>query len=253
MENPLHSSFIPTRPATGGTPLSAYNGDATSRDITDIFVLIGTIALVITGTVAAGVFLYKLSVDQNLKQTKSDLERAEKAFNPKNVAELSRIDEQLRVAEGLLHSHIAPSVFFAVLQQTTLQSVQFKSLDFKGASADKLLVSMKGVATGVNAIALQANIFSRHPAVKDPIFQINDLTKDGVTFEVTFQLNPDVVNYEALVTAFAARQDSGQQQVQQEQVPDDGFGAVEDTTSSEQGTNDPQSGDASDGGFGSSE
>lgn len=234
MENPLHSSFIPARPGAA-TPLGQYTGDTTSRDITDVFVLIGTIAIIIAGTLAGGVFLYKLSVAQGLETTKKQLETAEKSFNPKNVRELSRMDERIRVAESLLKSHIAPSMLFAVLQQTTLQSIQFKSMDFDGASQEKLIVEMKGVATGVNAIALQANIFSRHPAIKDPIFQINDLTKDGVTFDVSFMLNPDIVNYESLILALNAQQRRSQPAVEDGGIEDAGDGFEIPSEVSEQG------------------
>lgn len=196
MEAPIHSSFIPTPDAV-----------PTARDIdygksaADIFVLLGLIALVIAGAVSAGVFLYQQFASTSLTTQKEQLALGQKSFSADAIDQLMRLDDRLRLAEGILASHTAPSVLFSILEETTLQSIQFTGLDYMQPTANDIKVVMKGRARTVNAIALQANMFSRHAAIKDPIFQINEFTKDGVTFTVSMMLNADAIRLERLISA----------------------------------------------------
>lgn len=198
MESPINSSFIPTKISLGERPREEYGSDAF-----DVIVLLGVIALVVAGTMAAGVFLYKQFLTNDLSAKKEQLNKAKKAFQPDLVRDLTRLDERISIAEGVLQSHIAPSAFFEVLNQITLKTIEYKSLEYE-YSGDALHVRMKGKAASVNGIAYQARVMSTHPAIKNPIFSINAIGKDGVEFEVELDINPDAVNFAALISAAAA-------------------------------------------------
>ncbi len=217
MESPINSSFIPTKISLGERPREEYGSDAF-----DVIVLLGVIALVVAGTMAAGVFLYKQFLTNDLSAKKEQLNKAKKAFQPDLVRDLTRLDERISIAEGVLQSHIAPSAFFEVLNQITLKTIEYKSLDYE-YSADTLHVRMKGKAASVNGIAYQARVMSTHPAIKNPIFSITAIGKEGVDFEVELDINPDAVNFAALISAAAANA----QDTSEGFIPNDGSGEEE--------------------------
>jgi hypothetical protein len=184
------------------------------KSASDIFVLLGLIALVIAGAVSAGVFLYAQFATNKLVTEQAQLKLGQKSFSADAISQLMRLDDRLRLGESILGSHTAPSVLFAILQETTLQSVQFTNLEYAQSTPNDIKVTMKGRAKTVNAIALQANTFSRHAAIKDPIFQINEFTKDGVTFTVTMMLNADMIRFKSLIEASRSVQPREQSQAQ---------------------------------------
>jgi hypothetical protein len=220
MDSPIHSSFIPTQESVPSARDIDYGKSAS-----DIFVLLGLIALVVAGAVSAGVFLYAQFATSKLAAEQDQLKLGQKSFSTDAITQLMRLDDRLRLGESILGSHTAPSVLFAILQETTLQSVQFTNLDYAQSTPNDIKVTMKGKARTVNAIALQANTFSRHAAIKDPIFQINEFTKDGVTFTVTMMLNAEVIRFQSLIEASRSAQpreqvqDQGTDQMQPQAAP----------------------------------
>ncbi|MFZ2593779.1 MAG: hypothetical protein WAX38_03335 [Minisyncoccia bacterium] len=208
MESPIQSSFIPTKLPTMESPQSNYGGS----DGFDVVMLLGIIALVIAGTLSAGVFLYQQFVTKDLADKKAQLEKARGAFAPSLVTKIMRLDERIRSANGVLGAHLAPSIFFKVLEQTTLKSVQFTNVNYTVKPEGDLHVEMKGKAASVNGIALQASIFSRHNAIKEPIFSDLDIGAQGVTFAVNLNLNPETVKFESLVAAALSAQNGGSEE-----------------------------------------
>lgn len=198
MESPINSSFIPTKISLGERPREEYGSDAF-----DVIVLLGVIALVVAGTMAAGVFLYKQFLSNDLTEKKEQLNKAKKAFQPDLVRDLTRLDERISIAEGILQSHIAPSAFFDVLGQITLKTIEYKNLDYEFNGPDSMHILMNGRAASVNGIAYQARVMSTHPAIKNPIFSIGNIGKDGVEFTVELDINPDAVNFSSLISAAA--------------------------------------------------
>ncbi|MFM2414338.1 MAG: hypothetical protein RI911_31 [Candidatus Parcubacteria bacterium] len=216
MESPINSSFIPTKISLADRPREEYGSDAF-----DVIVLLGVIALVVAGTLSAGVFLYKQFLTNDLTAKREQLNKAKEAFQPELVRDLSRLDERISIAEGLLQSHLAPSAFFDVLQQVTLKSIEYKSFDYTFTPPDKLHVKIDGKAASVNGIAYQERVMSDHPAIKNPVFTVGAIGKDGITFTAELDIDPDAVNFVSLVSAAA----SGGVQAEEGFVPSDEDGA----------------------------
>lgn len=228
MESPINSSFIPTKISLGERPREEYGSDAF-----DVMVLLGVIALVVAGTMAAGVFLYKQFLTNDLSAKKEQLNKAKKAFQPDLVRDLTRLDERISIAEGVLQSHIAPSAFFDVLGQITLKTIQYSDLNYEYTNPESLHIKMSGRAASVNGIAYQARIMSTHPAIKNPIFSITGIEKDSVRFEVELDINPEAVNFASLISAAAVNsQDTSEGFVPTEEGDDSG--AFEEESESEE-------------------
>lgn len=200
------SSFIPRE--TGGIG----GGTHKARGLLDLFVLVSIVLFVASGALGAGVFLYEQYLVQSEASKVSQLERASAAFEPALIQELARLDDRMRSSQDVLGRHIAPSVFFRMLEETTIQSVSFRTLTFEATDPQRLTISMDGIADSVNAIALQADLFSQVGVITNPIFSNIDRRSDGVHFSLTAFVAPSALSYASLVqgVSFAPKAETEQ-------------------------------------------
>jgi hypothetical protein len=84
---------------------------------------------------------------------------------------------------------------FDLLEQLTLQTVSYDDLKYDATQGGEIVVSMQGVASSVNSIALQAEKLSENVAFSSPIFTNISRQKDGVHFLLTTKINPAALNY----------------------------------------------------------
>ena len=132
------------------------------------------------------------------------LERAKAAFEPALIQELARLDDRMRVAGELLQTHIAPSALFGLLEGLTLQTVSFQTFDFSAPDDSHMTIKMQGVAGGVNAIALQADLFSKNGTLSSPIFSNIARSVEGVRFDFTGNVHPGSLRFQQLAASAAA-------------------------------------------------
>ena len=190
METSIKSSFIPQ----DATVPQAIRPVARTG-LADLLILIAIVFLVASLALAAGVFLY-LQYLQTAKVSKFEqLERAQQAFEPTLIRELTRLDDRMHAADAVLGSHIAPTIFFKLLEQLTLETVAFTNLSFQGGDAQNTTIAMDGIARSVNSIALQADYMSKSGVITNPIFSNIDRRADGVHFNLTAIINPVPLNY----------------------------------------------------------
>jgi hypothetical protein len=196
MEIGVPNSFIP-HDAT--TPVQSRRYDS-SGGLTDLFALLSVVVFIASGALAAGVFLFGQYINTEVTSKKDAIKTAQQAFDPSLVQQLTRLDQRMSSASTILNAHIAPSAFFSVLNQTTLTTVSFQSLEFRAGDPQGITLKMSGVARDVNSIALQADIFSKSGVITSPIFSGIDQQTDGVHFNVVGLINPAALNYETLVS-----------------------------------------------------
>ncbi|MBI5645220.1 hypothetical protein HY970_03935 [Candidatus Kaiserbacteria bacterium] len=110
------------------------------------------------------------------------------------------------MADQVLGAHIAPTAFFKTLEQATLSTISFQTLEMSATDPQHIAIKMAGIAESVNSIALQADLFSKNGAVTSPIF--SDITRqsDGVHFNMTALINPASVSYVHMVNDAAHTQ-----------------------------------------------
>ena len=196
METGVQNTFIPhdvSHPAQAARRQSA--------GLMDLVMLVSIVLLVASVALAAGVFLYGQYLDTSNKSKVNQLKTAKAQFDPALIQEFSRLDDRMRNADTVLGSHIAPSVFFHMLNANTLSTVSFRFLDFQASSDQGLAVQMKGVARSVNSIALQADFFSKVGIITSPIFSNIDRQPDGVHFSFSATVDPSAILYAQLVAA----------------------------------------------------
>lgn len=202
-ESPIQSSFIP-RDASAPAGVKPQRGG-----LYDLLMLVSVVLFIASVVLAVGVFLYVQFLQSESASKLQQLQRAEAAFEPKLIEKLTKLDDRMRAADDILSAHIAPSVVFAILEQTTLETVQFRSLDFQAGTPDQIQLRLEGTAQSVNSIALQADIFGKSSVITDPIFSGIQRQSDGVSFSVSAFIKPSAIRYASV--AAAALSGSGQQ------------------------------------------
>lgn len=203
MPNSPHASapqsFIPHEAAVAAQPLRK-----SGKGLADLFALIALVLFVASVALAVGMFLYKEYLGASAASKVDQLERAKAAFEPSLINELTRLDDRMQAAGEILQKHIAPSVFFQMLEQTTIGSVAFTSLDFEVTDAENMAIRMDGLAGSVNGIALQADLFSKGGMLTSPIFSNINREIDGVHFSLSANVNPLAINFTQLISVAGA-------------------------------------------------
>lgn len=244
---------MPARQSPGGAPQPSGGGGAG-----DILILIAIVALAAALALAAGVFLYDRFLDANVERKSQQLERARQAFEPDLIRELVRLDSRLQAADAVLANHLAPSELFNLLEELTLQSVSYESMDYTANDDGSIQLDLRGKARSVNGVALQASVFGQHNAITNPIFSDIDLISDGVSFRVSATVNPAAIRYTTVFTQYSQGFDEGFDSANDtvptgsedagtfNDTPDANFDTGEGDTSSVEGFGDFGGGDDSD-------
>lgn len=169
--------------------------------LNDLLLLGSIVLLVASSALGVGVFLYGQLLRTESASKVAQLQRAEAAFEPSLIRQLTRLDDRMYAADLVLRTHVAPTGFFHALGQATLQTVSFQTLDYEESDAQHIVVKMQGVARSVNSIALQADLFSKNGVITSPIFSNIARQPDGVHFDLIANVNPLAIAYASFVAA----------------------------------------------------
>jgi hypothetical protein len=190
MDSKITSSFIPRDTVRSSSNVPSYRSGAF-----DLLMLGSVILFIASLALAIGIFLYFQFVEASLTGKSDQLQRAQEAFEPALIAELTRLDDRMNAAQDILFQHIAPSELFRILEDLTLESISLKSLNLESNSGSSIKISMAGIARSVNSIALQADLYGKHTAITSPIFSNINRDQNGVLFDVSASLNPASLKY----------------------------------------------------------
>lgn len=197
MESGIQSSFIPKDAGKATVSPKLQQGGG----LGDLMFLGAIVLFVVSLALAGAVFLYNQYLKTSEASKVEQLQRAREAFEPALIQQLTRLDDRMRAADSVLSSHIAPTAFFLALQQATLSTVSFRSLELDATDPKKVTIKMPGVARSVNSIALQADLMSKNGVFTSPIFSNISRQADGVHFDLVASVNPATVNYVSLVAS----------------------------------------------------
>ncbi len=188
--------------------------------LADLILLMTIVLFVASVALAGSVFLYDEYLKTSAASKLDQLQRAKEAFEPSLIHTLTRLDDRMHVADELLAAHIAPTAFFTILEQASLTTIAFQTLDLDAADPSRIQISMTGIAQSVNSIALQADLFSKNGTITNPIFSDINRQSDGVHFNLTALVNPQSVNYVRLVNGTNLTEVPATQPEQQPAQPD---------------------------------
>ncbi len=183
VESKFQTSFIPKKPLD-------TTSDRSSRQSPSLLRLISILIFIISLILWGGVFLYKSYLQSRISNATSSLKAGEKEFDPKTVTVLSRLNDRLNSAGGLLGSHLASSKIFDQLQTSTLKTVRFTDFGLAYGVNNTLTLSLKGQALSYADVAAQSDALDANPIFKNPIFSNLDLDSTGkVSFSVVTTLD----------------------------------------------------------------
>lgn len=189
-ETGIPTSFIPHDTAVA-PPARRRGGGG----LNDLLLLSAIVLFVASAALAAGVFLYGQFLATESSSKLAQLERAKAAFQPALVQELTRLDDRMHAADRILGVHIAPTAFFKALEEATLKTISFQTLELEAPDTQHINIKMAGIAQSVNSIALQADLFSKSGVIVSPIFSGIARQSNGVHFNLSAAVNPASINY----------------------------------------------------------
>src|SRR5689334_9707206 len=114
MDTKLQTSFIPKKPLIPGTP-----GAKQTRHTSFVTVLLFLVFLVALSG-AALVFAYTQYLQSRISTMEKSIQQAEASLDPALINEWVRLDKRIESSKSLLHTHLAISSFFTLLQTATL-------------------------------------------------------------------------------------------------------------------------------------
>ena len=204
MESNIKASFIPKDAGNLGSsaPLPSSRFASRRSSLVDVLMIFAVVLLVASVALGAGAFLYLNYVNASYKNGINTLKRT--SNDTSFVTQATRTADRMSIASKLLAAHLAPTIFFDLLDNLTLKSVSFDNLKYDTTQGSDVEISMQGVAGSVNAIALQAEVLSKNPAFSSPIFTNISRQKDGVHFLLTVQVSPASLAYSTLVSGQTA-------------------------------------------------
>ena len=161
-----------------------------------IFMLLAISIFVISIALGVGVFFYEKIIESSIESKAESLDRAQAAFEPGLIRELSRLSARIDSSKDLLNSHTALSAFFEHLEKVTLQTVRFSNLSISEEDG-KTALSMNGEAESFSSIALQDQRFGDSDIIVEPIFSNLSLDASGnVTFSFFASIDTSRIAYE---------------------------------------------------------
>jgi len=192
MDTRFQTSFIPKKPIVGSD--TVYSSARVSA-----FFVVALILFLASVASAAGVYVYEKTLEKANLANDQKLGEKEKRFEPATLDEIQVKNTQISAAKDILAKHIVISDFLKNLSTFTLQTIRFKTFDYKYTSPEKITISMKGEGRDFRSVALQSDIFAKKNTIfKNPIVSNLAVNTDGtIDFDFTASLTGDVVSYKA--------------------------------------------------------
>lgn len=191
METKFQTSFIPKSN-------SSRNEAYSYKTPFGIFLIVAISLATLSVILAIFVFAYKSILNKSISSKTAMIQKKSETFNTQEIDNLVKFGDKIESAENLLNSHIAVSPIFSLLEQTTLQRLQFTEFTFTYLASNKIAVAMKGVATNFGVVARQSDAFSAVVGSKftSPIFTNLSINDNGqAVFNFLTTVDPNLVLY----------------------------------------------------------
>jgi hypothetical protein len=199
MDPKLQSTFIPK----GAAPHSIGTGIYVNRKESigpSILGLLSLILFVLAVVAAGGVFGYKLWLSSQIESMGNDLKTARANINPDLIKQITDLNTRINSTKKILLGHTVISPIFSFLETSTVNAVAFTEFHYSNAGNGMINLNLKGLAKGYDVVALQSNVFSQSPFIKNPVFsdlKLND--KGQVAFTFNAVLDPNLVSFQKVV------------------------------------------------------
>ncbi len=189
------TSFVPKQPVATG-PRRRTTG-------TNPFLMLSYVILIVALAGCAATFGYQLYLEGVAKSKTDQVTAAVNKIDQTTVTEFIRLRDRFTSAQDILNRQVALSQFFLVLENLTLQNVRFTSLKVLVANDRTATVNMNGTAKTFNALAAQSAALASDKRIKRAIFSGIEVKDSIVSFALTADLDPSLVERSAASVAQA--------------------------------------------------
>lgn len=130
----------------------------------------------------------------------SSLEEMRRRLDSERLTKMRRLDTKMKLASTVLDSHLSLVPLFDLLSTTTLKTIRYTKFSTLNGK-----VTLSGVASGYEDIAVESNVLNGMREVKNALFSNLDLNQAGnVTFSLVFNVDPSKLRYEPAAAAVSA-------------------------------------------------
>jgi len=206
METRFKNSFIPKNPIQASSGMQSTrkrHGGASFFTLMSIVIF----ALAIGGSV--GMFMWKVALNKTIEGQIATLKKDRDSLDSDFIAEATTLNQRIIAANRLLEKHVAPSIVFDLLQDSTLKTVQFLRFAFVDGEDGLVKLTSEGLGDEFSSIVLQSDEFGKTGYMRDVIFselQPNDDNDVNFSFEAT--IDPRLILYSRSVLNIQDNQDS---------------------------------------------
>ncbi len=196
MERDVQTSFIPKQ---------SLSVDARPKEHIGLFLLLSIVVLIVALLFLGGTYGYRFYLSDEINRPcaadsgnelescglLASLERRRQSLDEGSILGFELLDHQLKRASEILVSHKTFLPVLKFLEDETLRSVKYTSLNQTGNMLD-----LKGVARSYEGVALQSIEFSESPMVEDFIFSdVNADATGDVGFSLKLTHDPTLLSY----------------------------------------------------------
>ena len=167
------SSFIPKR-GPGKKPASARTGN---------FVLFSVLsyALFVSAPLAsAGVFIYERHTENQFNKAVVALDQAIISFNEEDLKRVTEFNERLIISKSLLDTHASIVTLLRTIENSTAQTVKFKTIDITRKNKSTLAVTGVLSTTNFDGVLFQRTSYVASDIINNPLFTDVKLTQPKV-------------------------------------------------------------------------
>lgn len=184
------SSFVPKETST------AVPSQIRRRKTFRVFSFLTTTLLIFSVVGAGGVFFYKQTLQSKLNAMRQELLKQRKNFSQDKMDTVATFDMKIRAAEYLLNNHVAPLKVLTMLEDSTMQRVQFMNLTFTYDPGFEADVTLNGVTQQFTTVANQSLEFNRSGSMlADTVFNNVGLSSKAEQTKSNTGSNADQVNF----------------------------------------------------------
>jgi len=153
MEKPQGTSFIPKSPV---------KGTVKPRGVRKVYILTYVTYVLFFGTLisAAGLFVYGLTIEQQLVSEKNRLADERKSFKEADLERVRDLEVRMNTAFSVLDRQVSVHSIFEALERSTVKPIQIEGLEYVKDIDNSLNVTLRAVTEIFNSALFQREIFA---------------------------------------------------------------------------------------------
>lgn len=187
----FQSSFIPKK---------EISSIAVKQSRVGFFGVLALFIFLVAIAVGAGLFVYKIVLEQRIDFLANEVKEAENALDPDFISVADRLNTRIITAQDLLKKHIAATVLFDELENLVLVPVSFSSLNFINTPEGGMKISASGVSSDYAPIVSQSDELGKNRLFRDVIFSgVNRNSEGIVQFTLEAGIDKNFILYEKLI------------------------------------------------------